>query len=230
MSELDDVAGHRRRLKQRLLAGGDDALHDYELLEVALFFALPRRDVKPLAKALLQRFGSPEGALRASPAGLQSVPGAGGDSVIALFRLIDVLTRRMARGKLDRRAPLLSDPQVFREYCSTIMSPLTREEFRVFWLDAKGRLLCDEAHQQGTLDRAAVYPRELVRRGIEVGAAGVILVHNHPSGDPSPSRSDIRLTETLVAALQSAEIQVLDHLVIGHGKTLSFRDLGLITA
>lgn len=222
----DDVAGHRQRLKQRLLDQGDDALADYELLELALFYALPRRDVKPIAKQLLHRFATLEDVLRASPEALRPI--IDGESVPTLFRLLEVLTRRLARGKLRRKMPLLIEPEVLREYCQAVMSALTHEEFRVFWLDSKGYLIRDEVHRQGTLDRSAVYPRELVRRGIEVGAASVVLAHNHPSGDPSPSQADIRLTHTLIDTFAAAEIQVIDHVVIGHERILSFWELGLL--
>ncbi len=223
---INNTAGHRQRLKSRLMSSDCASMADYELLELALFYALPRRDVKPLAKQLLRRFGSLTALVHASPVALAAE--INGDAVPHLLRLLSVLLQRLAHGQLKTAGPLLADAHILRTYLQTVMSPLLHEEFHIFWLDSKGCLLHDDMHQRGTLDRATVYPRELVVRGVALGAAGAILAHNHPSGDPSPSRSDIKLTHSIAAALKAIDITVYDHMVVGHGKIISFRELGLL--
>jgi DNA repair protein RadC len=217
---------HRRRLRTRFLAGGADALPDYELLELVLFAAIPRRDVKPLAKELVRRFGSFADAISAPPERLQEIPGVG-EAVVAQFRLVEAAALRLSKTRLLNR-PALSSWSALLDYCAAAMARMPHEEFRVLFLDRKNNLVADEVQSTGTVDHAPVYPREIVRRALELHASALILVHNHPSGDPTPSRADIEMTREIVAAAGALRIAVHDHLVIARGGHASFKALGLM--
>ena len=227
MADADDGnAGHRERLRARFLKGGADAMPDYELLELTLFAAVPRRDVKPLAKALIARFGSYAEAIAAKRERLQEVSGVG-EAVINQLKIVEAAAQRLAKGKVIGR-PALSSWAALLDYCMTAMARNPTEEFRVLFLDRKNVLVADEVQSRGTVDHAPVYPREIVKRALEHGASAIILVHNHPSGDPTPSRADIDMTRDIVAAAKSLHIAVHDHLVIGRGGHASFKSLGLL--
>ncbi len=219
-------AGHRRRLRERFMTAGAEALADYELLEMALFRALPRRDTKPCAKALIGRFGSLAGVLAADPAELKKLDGIG-DIAVADLKLIRAFAERLGREQILGRQVLSSWSAVL-DYCRTAMAHESREQFRILFLDKKNVLIADEVQQRGTVDHTPVYPREIVRRALELSATAVILVHNHPSGDPTPSDADVRMTRTIVDAARPLGIAVHDHVVIGRSGHASFRTMGLI--
>jgi len=218
--------GHRARLRARFLNGGADALAEYELLELILFHALPRQDVKPLAKALLKRFGSFAEVISAPPARLKEVSGVG-DAVVAELKVVQAAARRLLRGEVAQRQVLSSWPAVL-DYCRAVQAFAEREEFRVLFLDRRNQLIADECQQEGTVDHAPVYPREVVKRALELSATAIILVHNHPSGDPTPSRTDIQMTRALVEVARSLGIAVHDHVIVGRAGHASFRELKLI--
>jgi DNA repair protein RadC len=218
-------AGHRERLRERFLHGGPDALPDYELLELVLFRAIPRRDVKPIAKALLQKFGSFAEVIAAPPARLRELDYVG-DSVVAELKIVEAAALRLSRESMRKKLTLGSFAQVL-DYCRSAMAYLETEEFRVLFLDKKNGLLADEVAGRGTVDHTPVYPREIVRRALELNASAVILVHNHPSGDPTPSQADITMTETIVRVAKPLGVNVHDHLIIGRNGHASFRALKL---
>lgn len=219
-------AGHRARLRERLATGGAEALPDYELLELVLFGAIPRRDTKPLAKRLISSFGSFAGVINAPERRLREVRGVG-DRVIAEFRMIRAAGARLARETiLDQ--PVLASWQSVVDYCRIAMAHADREQFRILFLDKKNRLIAEEMQQQGTVDHTPVYVREVVKRALEVSATAIILVHNHPSGDPTPSRADVDMTKQVINVAQPLGITVHDHLIIGRDSHTSFRTLGLI--
>ncbi|MGF1660205.1 MAG: DNA repair protein RadC [Rubrimonas sp.] len=218
--------GHRERLKARFAAHGADAMPDYELLELVLFAAIPRRDVKPLAKRLIARFGDFNHAISAEPARLREVEGAG-EAVIHQLKLVEAAARRLARSRALGR-PALSSWSTVVDYCKTQMAHETVEQFRVLYLDKRNVLIADEALARGTVDAVAVYPREVVKRALELSASAVILAHNHPSGDATPSQADIEMTRRIKGALRSVEIALHDHLVIGKDRDASFHALGLL--
>jgi DNA repair protein RadC len=197
-SEPPDYLQHRQRLRERFLKGGADAMPDYELLELVLFAAIPRRDTKPLAKALIAAFGSFADVIAASPERLRQVSGVG-DAVVATLKTVDAAAQRLSRGKVMGRT-VLSSWEALLDYCTAAMSRAETEEFRVLFLDRKNALIADERHQHGTVDHTPVYPREVVKRALELNASAIILVHNHPSGDPTPSRGDIAMTREIVQA------------------------------
>ncbi len=225
-TDLPHFHGHRERLRARFRDGGAAALADYELLELALFRALPRRDTKPLAKALLKRFGTLAEVLAAPPQRLREVEGVG-DGVVLELKLMKAISERMARETVRKRTVLSSWPALL-DYCRTAMAYEEREQFRILFLDKKNALIADEVQQTGTVDHTPVYPREVVRRALELSASAVILVHNHPSGDPTPSRADIQMTQSIVDVAKPLGIVVHDHLVVGRDGHASFRGLGLI--
>jgi DNA repair protein RadC len=220
------TAGHRERLRTRFLNGGADAMPDYELLEMTLFAALPRRDTKPLAKALLARFGSFAEVIAAPRARLLEVKGVG-ESVANHLKIVEAAAHRLARTKVMGR-PALSSWSALLDYCTTAMARSQNEEFRVLFLDRKNNLIADEVQNRGTVDHTPVYPREIIKRALELGASAIILVHNHPSGDPTPSKADILMTREIVTAAKALSIAVHDHLVIGRGGHASFKSLGLL--
>lgn len=217
--------GHRERLRER--AGASlAALPDYELLELHLFRSLPRGDVKPLAKALIARFGSLPGVLSASRAELTSVPGVG-ETVALDLQLIHETALRLGRAAVERRTVITSWSQLL-EYVKVAIAHQPREQFRVLFLDKKNQLIADEVMNHGTVDHAPVYPREVMRRALELASSAIILVHNHPSGDPTPSSADVQMTKEIIAAGQSLRITVHDHLVVGRQGVASFKALGLM--
>ncbi len=218
--------GHRERLRQRFNAGGDAALADYELLELLLFRALPRRDVKPLAKALIARFGSFAEVLAARPERLREIAGMG-EAVVTEMKIVEAAARRLTRGAIKGRQALSSWSEVI-EYCRTAMAFADLEEFRVLFLDKRNLLIGDEVQGRGTVDHTPVYPREVVRRALELGATALVLVHNHPSGDPSPSTADIRMTQEIIATAKPLGIAIHDHLIVGRGGHASLRALKFI--
>lgn len=199
---------------------------DYELLELVLFRAIPRQDVKPLARRLIDHFGDFNRVLSATPVRLGMVEGAG-PAVITELKVVEAASQRLARAKVMHR-PVLSDWQMLLDYCHTAMSHREIEEFRVLYLDRKNILIADEEQARGTVDHVPVYPREVVRRALELNASALILVHNHPSGDPTPSHADIALTKRIEQAADSLGITVHDHLIIGKSREVSFRSQGLI--
>ncbi|PRX31181.1 DNA repair protein RadC [Meinhardsimonia xiamenensis] len=224
--ELPYVRGHRDRLRARFDEGGPAALADYELLEMILFRAMPRGDVKPLAWALMKAFGDLAGVISASPPRLARVAGAG-PAVIRELKLMEAVARRMARARVLGR-PVISGWDALLDYCHTAMAHRETEQFRVFYLDRKNALIADEAQAQGTVDHVPVYPREIVRRALELNASALILVHNHPSGDPSPSEADISMTRQIEAAAEALGLVVHDHIIIGRSRELSFRAAGYL--
>lgn len=224
--EAAHYLGHRQRLRDRFMESGAVALADYELLELVLFRAIPRRDVKPLAKALIKRFGSFAETAAARPERLREIEGLG-EAAIVEIKLAEAVATRLARGKIEARQTLSSFIDVL-DYCRTAMAYADREEFRVLFLDKRNALIADEVQGVGTIDHTPVYPREIIRRALELGASALILAHNHPSGDPKPSAADIRMTKDIVAIAEPFGITVHDHLIVGkHGQT-SFRGQKLI--
>ena len=219
-------AGHRERLRERFVMGGADAMPDYELLELVLFAAVPRRDVKPLAKMLLARFGNFAEVIAAPRARLLEIPGLG-ENAVAQLKIIEAAALRLAKTKLLGK-PALSSWQALLDYCAVAMARAPREEFRVLFLDRKNILIADEVQSAGTIDHTPVYPREIVKRALELGASAMILVHNHPSGDPTPSRADIEMTLEIAAAAKPLKIAIHDHLVIGRNGHASFKSLQLL--
>jgi DNA repair protein RadC len=220
------ASGHRERLRARFLKGGADAMPDYELLELTLFASLPRRDTKPLAKALLVRFGSFAEVIAAPRAHLLEVKGVG-ESVANHLKIVEAAAHRLAKTKVMGR-PALSSWSALLDYCTAAMARSQNEEFRVLFLDRKNNLIADEVQNRGTVDHTPVYPREIIKRALELGASSIILVHNHPSGDPTPSKADIMMTREIVSAAKALSIAVHDHLVIGRGGHASFKSLGLL--
>ena len=218
--------GHRERLRGKLLKRGAGALEDYEVMEVILMAFIPRRDVKPIAKALMARFGSLSGVLAAPSADLVKVDGIG-ESVAAYLKAIAELQSRASLEEIRRR-PAISSWSALVSYVRTELQHEGREQFRVLFLDRKNQLIADEVMGHGTVDHAPVYPREIARRALELQASSLILVHNHPSGDTTPSRADIDMTREIINVLDPLEITVHDHLIAGTGGVTSFRTAGLI--
>jgi len=227
MSEDTGPDGHRERLRARFLKGGADAMPDYELLELTLFAALPRRDTKPLAKALLARFGSFAEVIAAPRARLMEVKGVG-EGVANHLKIVEAAAHRLAKTQVIGR-PALSSWTALLDYCTAAMARIQNEEFRVLFLDRKNVLIADEVQNRGTVDHTPVYPREIVKRALELSASAIILVHNHPSGDPTPSKADIAMTREIVGAAKALGLAVHDHLVIGRGGHASFKSLGLLS-
>ncbi|MEO0462132.1 MAG: DNA repair protein RadC [Pseudomonadota bacterium] len=218
--------GHRERLRQRLLKGGPEALADYEVLEFLLFASNPRGDTKPLAKTLIAQFGSLAGVLNAEPAALKQVKGMGETGAAAL-KIVAIAARRMARGEVLEK-PVLSSWQALIDYLAIDMAHLTVERVRVLYLDTKNRLIDDHHVGDGSIDEAAIHPREVIRRALDVGASALILVHNHPSGNPEPSRADIQITQRIAEAGHYMGVVVHDHVIVGREGHVSLRSKGLI--
>lgn len=218
--------GHRKRLRARFENGGRKAISDYELLELLLFRSLPQRDTKPLAKSLLARFGSVGGVLGAEREQLLDMNGIG-PTVATDLKLIHAAAKEVARGAVNERQ-VLSSWNALLEYCRAAMAHESREQFRIVFLDKKNALIADEVQQTGTVDHTPVYPREVLKRSIELNATAIILVHNHPSGDPEPSRADIEMTARIVEALSPLNIVVHDHIIIGKHGHASLKGLGLM--
>ncbi|EAQ03922.1 DNA repair protein [Pseudooceanicola batsensis HTCC2597] len=220
------IADHRARLRDRFLDGGADAMPDYELLEMVLFRANARRDMKPVGRALLDRFGSFNRVISAPPADLMRIDGVG-RSLVAELKLIEAAAQRLMRDRVINR-PVLSSWQALLDYCQTAMAHRDTEQFRILFLDRKNVLVADEPQARGTVDHVPVYPREVVKRALELNASALILVHNHPSGDPTPSPADIDMTAQVAAAADALGITVHDHLVIGRATEFSFRAQGYL--
>ena len=219
-------AGHRQRLRDRFRKGGADALPDYELLELILFRALPRRDTKTLAKTLIARFGSFAEVVTAPEPRLKEIEGAG-DAVVTELKLVRAAALRLTRSDIMQRPALSSWAQVL-DYLRAAQGFEHREQFRILFLDKKNHLIADEVQQQGTIDHTPVYVREVVKRALEQSATAIVLVHNHPSGDPTPSRADIDMTKQIVAAAKPLGVAVHDHVIVGRDGHASFRALKLI--
>ncbi len=220
------IKDHRKRLRARFREGGAPAMPDYELLELVLFRSLPRGDVKPLARALLDRFGDFNGVLSAPAARLSDVAGVG-EGVATELKVVEAAAHRLAQARVLQR-DVLSSWDALLNYCQTALAHQEIEQFRVLYLDRKNVLIADEAQARGTVDHVPVYPREVVKRALEVNASAMILVHNHPSGDPTPSAADIDMTHQIQRAAEALGITLHDHLVIGKSREISFRSEGLI--
>nr|WP_249675334.1 DNA repair protein RadC [Acidocella sp. C78] len=218
--------GHRGRMREKLLGRGAESLADYELLEMLLFLAFKKGDTKPLAKALINRFGSYAGVLAAAPEALFATPGLGQHSVAAI-KLVQASAIRLARTELAS-APLLNNWERLIDYLTMAMARETVEQFRVLYLDNRNRLVADEVASRGTVNHTPVYVREVVRRTVETGATALILVHNHPSGDPSPSRDDIEMTREIQRAVALLDVTLHDHVIIGKAGWLSLRREGFL--
>jgi DNA repair protein RadC len=218
--------GHRERLRERFLSGGPDALPDYELLELLLTLAKPRVDCKPLAKDLLKRFGSLPALLAADVSTLSDIKGVG-DSTATAIKLVQALAQRMLkRDVLDK--PVLDSWNKVLDYCHAVMAQAREEQLRLFFLDGRNALVADEVQSKGTVNHTPLYVREVVKRALELGASALIMAHNHPSGDPSPSRDDIALTREVRNALKTVGVSLHDHIIIGRKGHASLRSLNVI--
>lgn len=218
--------GHRDRLRERFLQGGADALPDYELLEMILFLVIPMKDVKPLAKDLIAQFGSLAGVLNAPLPELQKIKGLSQTSAIGL-KSVQAAAHRMLKQDVMNR-PVLNSWARLMEYCQATMAHETKEHFRILFLNKKNELIADEIQQSGTVDHTPVYPREVVKRALELDATALILCHNHPSGDPRPSEDDIVMTQAIIDAASAMTITVHDHIIVSKKGASSFKALGLI--
>ena len=226
LSEAPHYHGHRERLRDRFRTAGADALSDYELLELVLFRALPRRDVKPLAKALIQAFGSFAETVHAPDARLREIGGLG-EAAITEIKLIAAASNRVAKGQLKQRTVLSSWGTVI-DYCRTAMAFADKEQFRILFLDKRNQLIADEVQQIGTVDHTPVYPREVVKRALELSATAIIMVHNHPSGDPTPSQADIQMTKAVIEVSKPLGIAVHDHIIVGKHGHVSLKGMRVI--
>ena len=224
--EVPDYLGHRERLRERFRSGGANALPDYELLELVLFRTNARGNTKPIAKGLIARFGTFAEVLGAEPERLMEVEGVGA-AVAQDLKLIQAASLRLARGEVMHR-PLLASWKAIVDYCRAAMAFETREQFRILFLDKKNQLIADEVQQQGTVDHTPVYTREVIKRALELASTAIVLVHNHPSGDPTPSLADIDMTKKIIQAGEKLGVLVHDHLIIGKKDHVSFRSLQLI--
>jgi DNA repair protein RadC len=225
-AEAPHYHGHRERLRERFHSAGPDALSDYELLELALFAALPRRDTKPLAKSLLKKFGSFAEVIHAPETRLREVKGIG-DASINQLKLLAAAASRITKGQLQSRTLLSSWNDVI-DYCRTTMAFADKEQFRLLFLDKRNQLIADEVQQTGTVDHTPVYPREVIKRALELSATAIVLVHNHPSGDPTPSQADIQMTRAIIDIAGPLGIAVHDHIVVGKNGHASMKGLRLI--
>ena len=221
------IRDHRKRLRDRFMVGGADAMPDYELLELVLFRAIPRQDVKPLARKLLDHFGSYNGVISASPGQLRQVNGVG-DAVVTELKIIQATAQRLAQSRMMQR-PVVSSWDALLAYCHSTMAHRDTEQFRILFLDTKNTVIADEEQAKGTVDHVPVYPREVVKRALELNASALILVHNHPSGDPTPSQADIAMTRQIEIAGQTLGLTLQDHLIIGKSQETSFRAAGLLS-
>jgi len=218
--------GHRERLRSRFREAGADALADYEMLELILFRAIPQRDVKPLAKALLAKFGSYAEVISAPPDRLKEVDGLG-EAAVTEFKIVQAAAQRLAQGQVKKR-PALSSWNAVIDYCRAAQGFAEKEQFRILFLDKRNQLIADEVQQQGTVDHTPVYPREVVKRALELSATAIILVHNHPSGDPTPSHADIEMTKQVANVAKPLGVQLYDHIIVGKDGHASLKGLRLI--
>ena len=226
MSTKPHYLGHRQRLKDRFMRDAGASLHDYEMLELVLFLAKPRAEVKPLAKTLIARFGSFADVITADAKELVAVKGVGENTAVAL-KTIQAAAIRLAREQVMNQ-PVISSWQKLLDYCRASLAFAKTEEFRLLFLDRKNVLIADEMQQTGTVDHTPVYPREVVKRALDLGASAIIMVHNHPSGDPTPSKGDIEMTKEVREACEKLGISLHDHLIIGKRGHASFKSLGLL--
>lgn len=217
---------HRARLRARLLTAGPDALADHELLEAVLFLAILRRDTKPIAYRLIARFGSFANVIAAPMNDLLGVDGLGQSGAAAL-KIVHAAAVRLARAEIMGR-PVLSNWPAVMDYLTAVLAREKVEQFRLLFLDNRNRLLADEAQARGTVNHTPVYPREVIKRALELNAVAIILVHNHPSGDPTPSREDIAMTRAIADAAATVSVAVHDHVIVGNGRWTSFRQEGLL--
>ena len=224
--EAPHYHGHRERLRERFHTAGPDALSDYELLEMALFASVPRRDTKPLAKTLLKKFGSFAEVVHAPENLLREIDGIG-DASVTQLKLLAAAAGRIAKGEIKRSVALSSWDDVV-SYCRTGMAFADKEQFRILFLDKRNHLIADEVQQTGTVDHTPVYPREVIKRALELSATALILVHNHPSGDPSPSQADIQMTKAIIAIASPLGISVHDHIIVGKNGHSSLKGMRLI--
>lgn len=224
--EAPHHTGHRARLRARFMNAGAEALADYELLELCLFMAIPRRDVKPLAKTLLSTFGTLPALMNASLQDLQKVEGISENTALAL-KTVTALAHRSLKQELAEKPILNSWPKLL-EYCRATMAHEIREHFRIIFLNKKNEMLADEIQQSGTVDHTPAYPREIMKRALELGATALILVHNHPSGDPKPSQADIDMTREIIQAGKTFNIIVHDHIIVARKGHTSLRSEGLM--
>lgn len=224
--ETPHYHGHRDRLRQRFTDGGSDALADYELLELVLFLAIPQRDVKPLAKTLIAHFGGLTEVMNAPIEALVKIDGIKDNTAIAI-KSITALSHRAQKTALMNK-PVLNTWDRLIDYCTNTMAHETREHFRVLFLNKKNELIADEIQNTGTVDHTHAYPREIMKRALELGATAIILMHNHPSGDPKPSQADVDLTRQIIKAAEPFNILVHDHLIISRKGHSSLRNMGLI--
>jgi DNA repair protein RadC len=218
--------GHRKRLRERFHSAGPDALADYELLEMILYNARSQGDTKPTAKALLKRFGSLVEVIHAPEALLREIDGVG-DATVHLLKLIAATTQRIAKGEIKRSVALSSWNEVI-DYCRSSMAFADKEQFRLLFLDKRNQLISDEVQQIGTIDHTPVYPREVIKRALELSATALILVHNHPSGDPTPSQADVQMTKAIVDIAAPLGIAVHDHIIVGKNGHVSLKGMRLI--
>jgi DNA repair protein RadC len=224
--KVDHRKDHRKRLRERFMQGGAQAMPDSELLELVLFRAIPRQDVKPLAKELMAAFGDFNGVISAPIARLNDLKGVG-QAVVHELKIVEAAAHRMARAKVLGKCAI-SSWDALMDYCKTTMAHRDTEQFRILFLDRKNVLIADEEQQKGTIDHVPVYPREVAKRSLELSASAIILVHNHPSGDPTPSQADIDMTMQIEAALNAIGVTLHDHIVIGKEHDASFKSLGFL--
>ncbi len=218
--------GHRSRLRGRFLKSSFESIPDYELLEVLLFLSNPRADMKPVAKNLMEKFKTLTGIFQAVPEDLLQVKGVG-ESVCVTFRAIHLVAQRISQESLKKRAVFSSLSDLVRHCRLRIVDP-SREQFHVMYLDKKGQLIGEESHQVGTIDATMVYPREIIKKALGWGASGLVLVHNHPSGDCTPSSSDVELTRYIAEAGKMLGIEVMDHIIISAVESYSMAQQGMI--
>ncbi len=218
--------GHRDRLRKRFMEGGAEALPDYELMELILFRAIARRDVKPLAKDILARFGSFADAVGASPERLMEIEGVT-DAVVTEIKLVQAAALRTSQGEVKKR-PVLSAMSMVLAYLRSAMAFEDREQFRILFLDRRNGLISDEVQTRGTIDHTPVYTREVLKRALELSASAIILAHNHPSGDPTPSRADVEMTKLIIDVATKLGVTVHDHVILGRDGHLSMKTAGII--
>jgi len=223
--EKPHYAGHRQRLRERFMKGGADALADYELLELVLFMAIPRRDVKPLAKSMLAKFGDLPTLLNANVEELTAVEGITENTAIAL-KAVSATATRLLRQEIMHK-PVLSNWSRLMDYCQATMAQEKKEHFRILFLNKKNELIADEIQSSGTVDHTPAYPREIMKRALELGATALVLVHNHPSGDPSPSQADVDMTMAIIKAAEPFSITIHDHVIVSRNGYASFKSKGL---
>ena len=218
--------GHRQRLRERFLSGGSEALQDYELIEILLFMAIPRRDVKPLAKTLLQTFGSLPELMATTPEELMRVDGISENTATAI-KSVEAVATRMMKQEIAKK-PLLNNWTRLMDYCHATMAHEKKEHFRTIFLNKKNELIADEIQGTGTVDHTPAYPREIMKRSLELGATAIILMHNHPSGDPKPSQADVDMTQQIIRAAEPFNITVHDHIIISRNGYTSMKNQGLM--